>query len=307
MGTWFVGGSEPWGRITGRVAATKGRVLAAIAFVGADAPTLLPLKEGDVLVCDASRRTVRAGSTSAKALQRFSRDGVRIYSHRALHAKVVVLPRRVFVGSTNASANSRDNLDEATLETTDTEAVNDARAFVKAMSSGDAEAFRLDDDDIRALLKIPVDQRGPESVFELPTEVPHLGIWSMSRGDWASSTLQSFEEEKDGNTRILERMGAGLSLDAIEWDNEQPMPKKGDWFIGIYPYQWVHPPAKVTNITKSSKKWSIIWLAKPRGAKARRLSELDHTSVNSVHTTDDSEVIEGTDTTSILSEFRKPD
>jgi hypothetical protein len=265
----------------------------------------LPLKEGDVLVCDASQRAVSAGSTSAKALERFFIDGVSIYSHRALHAKVVVLPRRVFVGSTNASANSRDNLDEATLETTDTEAVKDARAFVKEMSSGDAEAFRLGDDDIQALLDIPVDPRGPESVFELPTEVPHLGIWSMSRGVWASSTEQSFGREEGRQRSVLERMGAGLSLDAIEWGTEEPMPKKGDWFIGIYPYQWVHPPAMVTNITKSSKKWSIVWLAKPRGAKARRISELAHTSFNSVHTTGDSKVIDGTNTTSILSEFRK--
>ncbi len=126
MGTWFAGGSELWERITKRVNAAKCRVLAAIAYVGVDAPQLLPLEEGDILVCDAEPWRVRAGSTSADALETFFERGVRIYSHRGLHAKVVVLHQRAFVGSSNASKNSRDNLDEAILETTDTAAVRGA-------------------------------------------------------------------------------------------------------------------------------------------------------------------------------------
>ena len=45
MATRFFGDAKPWVRITKRVEETKGRVVAAIAYVAIDAPDLLPLKE----------------------------------------------------------------------------------------------------------------------------------------------------------------------------------------------------------------------------------------------------------------------
>ncbi|SEC26858.1 hypothetical protein SAMN04490220_1211 [Rhodococcus jostii] len=61
MGTAFHGPS-PWPHIT-RAIRTRGPRHAAIAHLGQDAPTLLPLRAGDVLVVNASRAAVRAHAT----------------------------------------------------------------------------------------------------------------------------------------------------------------------------------------------------------------------------------------------------
>ena len=310
MGTWFAGGSEPWERITKRVKAAKGRakpaerrVLAAIAYVGVAAPRLLPLKRGDILVCDAEPWRVRAGSTSAHALETFFNRGVRIYSHRELHAKVVVLHRRAFVGSSNASTNSRDNLDEATLETTDTAAVRDARNFVEAMSSGDAAAFRLDSDDIATLLKIPVERPTPPPPYVLPREVGVLQVCSLEKGDWAKSTEQAFKKNRASVRSWTSKMGTGLRLEGIEWSDA--LPEKGHWILGVYKNGWVHPPAQVIRLTESSETLSIVWLATPKDTKSLRLSAVGSSIVQAVHEDEENKVVRGKDTVPLLAKFKK--
>jgi hypothetical protein len=66
MGTTFHGPS-PWPHIT-RAIRVRGPRHAAIAYLGEDAPALLPLRAGDLLVVNASRAAVRAHVTSPIAL-----------------------------------------------------------------------------------------------------------------------------------------------------------------------------------------------------------------------------------------------
>ncbi|MDF3313699.1 phosphatidylserine/phosphatidylglycerophosphate/cardiolipin synthase family protein, partial [Rhodococcus sp. T2V] len=87
MGTTFHGPS-PWPHIT-RVIRTRGTRHAAIAHLGQDAPTLLPLRAGDVLVVNASRAAVRAHLTSPVALAYYRDAGVRVLSSPDLHANVI--------------------------------------------------------------------------------------------------------------------------------------------------------------------------------------------------------------------------
>lgn len=122
---------EPWKAITKAVNGCDGRIYAASGYVGSGAYDLLPLRKGDVLVCDASPPTVRNGSTDPRALRPFLKAGVEVWSKAGLHAKVIVLPKRAFVGSANASSNSANRLFEATLETTVTHEVRQLRAFVQ--------------------------------------------------------------------------------------------------------------------------------------------------------------------------------
>jgi len=76
MGTTFHGPS-PWPYIT-RAIRTRGPRHAAIAHLGEDAPTLLPLRACDVLVVNASRAAVRAHATSPVALTHYVDAGVRV-------------------------------------------------------------------------------------------------------------------------------------------------------------------------------------------------------------------------------------
>ncbi len=122
---------RPWSRLTAAVRESRVPASAAVAYYGKGAGQLLPLPKGSALVVDASEHAVASGQTSPKELLAAYRRGVRIYSVRNLHAKVFVVGRRVFVGSTNASTHSKTGLVEAVLETSDPGAVAAARGFVQ--------------------------------------------------------------------------------------------------------------------------------------------------------------------------------
>jgi hypothetical protein len=121
---------RPWSRLTAAVRESRVPVHAAVAYYGKGAGRLLPLSKGSRLVVDASEHAVASGQTSPKDLLAAHRKGVRVFSVRNLHAKVFVVGRRAFVGSTNASMHSKDGLVEAVLETSDSGAVSAAREFI---------------------------------------------------------------------------------------------------------------------------------------------------------------------------------
>lgn len=121
---------RPWTHLTAAVRESRVPAFAAVAYYGKGAGRLLPLSKGSRLVVDASEHAVSSGQTSPKDLLAAHRKGVRIFSVRNLHAKVFVVGRRVFVGSTNASMHSKDGLVEAVLETSDSGAVSAAREFI---------------------------------------------------------------------------------------------------------------------------------------------------------------------------------
>ena len=124
---------EPWPAITSAIGVADGHVYAAIGYFGADAHRLLPLGAKGRLVRDTSQAAVKNDSTNLKALYKFLDDGVEVFSFPGLHAKVVVLARRAFVGSANTSKNSEKRLFEAVLETTDTNEIRKLREFVTGL------------------------------------------------------------------------------------------------------------------------------------------------------------------------------
>ncbi|MEU1525354.1 phosphatidylserine/phosphatidylglycerophosphate/cardiolipin synthase family protein [Nocardia rhamnosiphila] len=130
MGTTF-SGPDPWPQIT-RTLKTRGPRRAAIAYLGADAPQLLPLRRGDILVVNADRPALRAHATSPEALQKFFDRGVELYSLPSLHAKVVATATTAIIGSANASHHSTTAA-EAVVISDAAALVAQARAFVDQM------------------------------------------------------------------------------------------------------------------------------------------------------------------------------
>lgn len=312
MATRFFGDAKPWVRITKRVEETKGRVVAAIAYVAKDAPDLLPLKEGDILVCDAEDASIKAGRTSAEALWKYHKRGVTIYKHRGLHAKVVVLPRAAFVGSANASFTSRHARDEAILETTEAGAVQDARDFVLAKASGSAEAFRLDKSKLQTLLAIVPDdakwdEGGKRKPVDLPERVGRLLVQAMIFADPAKTSEKIMEDDQREVRAGVSRLSPGLKLDAQEWwtkDTEKL--NKGDWILGVNENGRVDAPAQVVEITPSTKLRSVLWLASPgSAARSVRLSAIDNNVVQSIHDEGGFKWVKGEDTVPLLAKFKK--
>jgi hypothetical protein len=130
MGTTFHGPS-PWPHIT-RAIRTRGARYAAIGYLGQDAPELLPLRAGDLLVVNASKAAIRAHATSPAALTYYVERGVRVLSSPTLHAKVIVTNRWAVIGSANASENST-LADDAVIITDDPDIIASVRTFIDSL------------------------------------------------------------------------------------------------------------------------------------------------------------------------------
>jgi hypothetical protein len=92
-------GTSPWTAITKDVARKRrGPIVAAISYVGVNARDVLPLRQGDFLICDASERAIKQGVTSAKSLASYLRNGVKVFSHEGLHSKVVATESFAWLG-----------------------------------------------------------------------------------------------------------------------------------------------------------------------------------------------------------------
>lgn len=120
-----------WPELTGSVCDAQHPCAVAVAYFGSGASRLLPLPKGSRLVVDASERAVAAGQTCPTDLLKLVKRGVAIYSVPNLHAKVFVLGKTAYVGSTNVSNRSASQLIEAVLRTTEPGAVQAARKFVE--------------------------------------------------------------------------------------------------------------------------------------------------------------------------------
>ena len=120
-----------WPQLTKAVRQNRRCCVVAVAYLGAGASHLLPLERGSRLVVDASERAVASGQTCPADLLKLVNRGVAVYCVPNLHAKVFVLGKTAYVGSTNASSRSASQLVEAVLRTTEPSAVQAARKFVE--------------------------------------------------------------------------------------------------------------------------------------------------------------------------------
>jgi phosphatidylserine/phosphatidylglycerophosphate/cardiolipin synthase-like enzyme len=127
MTTRMIGGNV-WDQV--ELVCRRGRKRkAAVAYVGIDAPNLMPLRRGDVLVVNASRGALLARATHPDALAAYLERGVRLFSTPRLHAKVVTTSSEAVVGSANASMNSTQ-LDEAVVITNSPVVIQVVRQFI---------------------------------------------------------------------------------------------------------------------------------------------------------------------------------
>ncbi|AFA72161.1 hypothetical protein GPOL_c10990 [Gordonia polyisoprenivorans VH2] len=123
-----------WTQLTPLIAARQHSVTAAVASVGADAHTLLPLRSGSSIIVDASVRAVEQKSTDPHALLAWLKADVRVYSLPHLHAKMLLCEPTddsdafVAVGSANVSDRSQALLQEAVVLTDSPDTVDEARS-----------------------------------------------------------------------------------------------------------------------------------------------------------------------------------
>lgn len=271
----FHGESSVWPVIKAQIRRSKKsqQIFAAIAYVGIDATKLMPLRRGDVLVCNASDASIKQGSTSAIALEKFFNRGVQIFNEPRLHGKVVVFPTKAFVGSANVSSRSKDVLIEAVVETTDSRVVDRTRRFVKRHSR---EVSRIDRDEIQKMRKIKVkkptedDQQSIDtfSHVELPKQAPLLKLIPISFGEYSKAVKNEIANNK---RRVRDDFFAGgpvANVTAHEFSSEWWKTfQAGMWYAGISKTGRIYKPMKVIKLTKVTKRLGVVWLAVPRGGK----------------------------------------
>ena len=269
----FHGQKSVWPVIKRQINITKKsqQIFVATAYVGADAAKIMPLRRGDVLVCNASDAAIKQGSTSARALEKFFNRGVQIFNEPRLHGKVVIFPKRVFVGSANVSTRSRDVLYEAVIETTDPKTIGSSLKFVKRLAQG---ISRLDRDDLKRLLALPVPKPPPpppvlRPILEIPKQVPLLKIVPSEFGDWSKAVEKEFEETRTAVRADFFNGGENALVEAHECDASWwSVIKPNMWYVGVTKSGQLSKPKKVIKLSKVTKRNAILWLAKPKNGKS---------------------------------------
>ena len=258
---------EPWKAITPRVEAATQRVVAAMGYVGDGAHKLLPLAKGDLLVCDLSESAVKSGATNPEAILDFLKAKVTVRSRQGLHAKVVVLGRRAYVGSNNASDHSAKKLIEAAIETTDSLEVQKLRKFVEQLDGEEITKQRLQE----LMLLRPKRPRTPGGdiiVAELPKKIDVIKIVGCSFGPWTASEVKAAALGKSDAKSLSRKYGTGMHLEptiVFKWVYDRL--KIGDWaMLSFEKDDQFWSPGVVTNKSKHRNSYAV-WTAQPEGSE----------------------------------------
>ena len=265
-------GTSPWQAITKDVARKRrGPIVAAVSYVGVNALEVLPLRDGDFLICDASERAIKQGVTSANALLTYLRLGVEVFSHEGLHSKVVASQSFAWIGSANASSNSRDNLTEASVRI-EGPACRDAFVWAESLAVADAQ---LTVQDVRALAKLPVSWQAkggePSRVSKsanLPNALSRLVVLELDFGGSAAA------EKAAEKHRVEVRKSLSVQPSQLHWfENKKPLPVKvGEWFIPVFGNK-IGKPCRLEKV-KKKQNFDICWYSQVKTSSRLRAADL---------------------------------
>lgn len=250
---------SPWSAIK-RDLVRPGRrpVIAVVAFIGRHAPTVMPLRRGDMLVCDASDLAVKQQLSSPTSLRSYHRKGVAIFSVQGLHAKVISSPTSAWVGSANASKNSSEYLVEASVRVTGDQARR-VRTWAESLATEENE---LSLSDIARLATLKTYPRRPGPRVEVtPTEIPkrisNLVFISTSKG---RTPREEADVASDRRSAVGAARKSGFNSSLIDvLSRDATSMKPGDWVIDIRNGH-VSRPACVIRKKLTRSGW-VVWLS----------------------------------------------
>lgn len=264
---------NPWTQIRkDLVSQRRSRVVAVVGYVGLDAPTVMPLRAGDSLVCDASPTAIKTRLTSAQSLLEYDKKGVATYSLEGLHAKVICSRSFAWVGSTNASKNSRDNLIEASLRVSGLQ----ARSVFDWACQQTVEDRAFSTDDIRDLKKIPLDPVRKGS-HRKPSDRPRAMPSGLRRLVFLEVFPASKREERiaeksrEAAKATAKQAGLPSALGYIVWDGPTKA-ETGDWVIQVSNGHILRP-AIVVRISRDGSN-RVLWISLVKTSKRPSVAKL---------------------------------
>lgn len=259
-----------WDAIQRDLRSKRSPVTAVVSFIGKGAETLMPLRRGDRLVCNADEATIKRGLTNPDALKLFHRKGVEVYSVVGLHAKVISGSDFAWVGSANAS---NSGYFEATVRL----GRSGARQVGRWADSMCKREPQLTGADITRLQKLPRPARvwaprQPRAEVNL-SQVDSLRIVWLD--DWVNEEeARIIDAQRTELIRIHGRSSGVHRWKDFVWDMSIDGLNEGSWVIVISRGR----PGRPGRIEKSSlhRGFRVVWYLEaptPRIAKQRELAD----------------------------------
>jgi hypothetical protein len=246
-----------WQYLTEKVKASKNKMYVAVAYFGQGAASMLPLTKGSTLLVDASEKAVKSGQTCPEELLKLYKKGVLIYSLPNLHAKMYVIGKTLFVGSANVSYNSSNVLFETLLSTTDSDAIENAKAYITSFCGAD-----MGSEELKRLQKMYNPSKGgwgPKGKKAEKTKKQALKqklyvCKLKSLDNWTEEEHEESEKGlKEANTKRNE--GSTHRIDTFKWTGKMPMKKYDEVLqvINIGDDSVVYPPGRLIHTRKYKK------------------------------------------------------
>ncbi len=233
--TTFLTNETLWRSLTDRIKLAR-HVEAAVAYFGQEGSRLLPLNSGHRLVVDMSITTVRAGGTDPREIEKLIRRGVKVFTRRNLHAKIVVADKCVIVGSANVSKRSRDLLDEAGILADDRGVVRRAHEFIEKLCTEPVRPEYLRE--CKRVYRPPhLARRGPASKRR-QHRVQHAKLWLVSLRESVAIPDSEVGRYGKGERKAKELLKAAQrsKTSSFHWPYKPKMADEleaGDWIIQV--------------------------------------------------------------------------
>ena len=241
--------------------AKRGRCHVAVAYVGLNAPQILPLRKGSILVCDFSQAAVERGLTHPEAIRTYLEAGVEVHSWANLHAKVYAFDDVAIVGSSNASAHSANVLTEAAIRITDPSGVQACCGFVQSLR-GDRVLPSLVKLRAKQYRPAPTTTRNWDNTGQSP-------LWIAIYKRDATDAAYSQAEKGDGDASLLLSNPNDGALEWFEWSGkfpEQIRQHSGEIIVRDLDGCFLAPGRFLKLEPVSGGRSSIVWIERPATA-----------------------------------------
>jgi hypothetical protein len=247
--TTFLSNETLWQTITAQVKAAA-HVDVAVAYFGQGGTKLLPLRKGDRLIVNMSVATVRAGGTDPREIEKLINRGVKAFTRRNLHAKLVVADKSVISGSANASQRAGNLLDEAAIWTNDPAVLRRARKFIDGLCT---EPIRPEYLAKCKKLYEPPKVDGKLANGQKPERrVAHAKLWIVNLVESLipDAELERYERGETKAAKLIKDADRSAT-ESFHWSHKPKMAdhlEVGDWFVQVIKCKdqstLVHPPGQ---------------------------------------------------------------
>jgi hypothetical protein len=202
-----------WEIISDSINKNKSKSFIAVPYFAKNATKKILPKKGSVLVVNASKGVVEAGSTSPEELIKLIKLGVKVYTNDKLHAKIYVAKSSIIVGSANVSDNSSEKLHEAIWYSTNQSQIENGIEFVQKMANP------IDELTIEELKKlIPIFCIKPRDSGQMMDKSQHkVRILQMTNHYPSVEYDEAIEVTKKRNIKEI-REYQNIKIEDIQWD-----------------------------------------------------------------------------------------